>query len=290
MNKNYLVIGLIILALIVIGVIAARPGEETDLSENGENGDTQTTTEGPSLKVSDQSLVGNEVVVGPIEATEESFVVVYRADEAGELNNIIGSTRVSAGSTRSVAVSLDEEIDNNEMLVAVLHSDTGVAGEFEFSLGGGTDVDAPTTVDGSPVAAPFTVTVEESAEETDSARETRVARQKAKKLQQTKDLRQTYRRRRRRNRYEHRVRGHLGPVIKARGYDPRAFILYIFPVVQCSQWKKHLEKKQKKVKPKSKTLRTLREPRREKTVFLSGKLRKPTLAKKTVIGILCSGP
>lgn len=182
MNKNYLIIGLIILALIVIGVIAAQPngGEVPENGngideENGTNEDTDEVQE-PSISVDDQELsASNEVLIAEVAAEEDGFIVIHNTNEDGEpvVPESIGATPVSAGMNEGVAVALDEEITADTILVAMLHSDSNENGIYEYSADD-TEVDGPVTLDGEVVSEPFSVTVPVEEEPADEDGETDV--------------------------------------------------------------------------------------------------------------------
>lgn len=170
MNKNYLIIGLIILALIVIGVIAAQPddGALPDENTTEENGDTNETDTTPRISVDDQEISeNNEVVIAEVVVDADGFVVVHATNDAGEAiaPESIGSAPVSAGTNEAVTVELDEEITEDSILFAMLHTDSNENGVYEYGADE-TGVDEPVVVDNEVVAEPFTVTV--PTEETES--------------------------------------------------------------------------------------------------------------------------
>jgi len=163
MNKNYLIIGLIILALVVIGVIAARQTEapiiETDPNENVEVEETA------SLTVSDQVVTDNSVIIDNIYAEEAGWVVLHRTTEEGDLDPgaVAGAEAVPAGASQDLVMTLTESVENGEVLVAMLHVDTGELGEYEFSEET-PELDEPVQVDGTVVVSFFTVSTEVDAE------------------------------------------------------------------------------------------------------------------------------
>lgn len=164
MNKNYLIIGLIILALVVIGVIAARQPEaplvETDPNEIVE------VEEVASLTVSDQVVADNSVIIDNVYAEEAGWVVLHRTTEEGDLDPeaVAGTAGVPAGASQDLVVTLTEAVENGEVLVAMLHVDTGVLGEYEFTAET-PEIDAPVQADGDVVVSFFTVSTEVEEEE-----------------------------------------------------------------------------------------------------------------------------
>src|SRR5690606_14238737 len=134
MNKNYLIIGLIILALVVIGVIAARQPDATLPEE--EQGTEMETEETPSLNVSDQVVTDDSVIIDNVYSDTAGWVVLHRTTEDGELDPtaIAGSAAIQAGENQDVVIELTETVENGELLVAILHADTGEEGKHEFSV------------------------------------------------------------------------------------------------------------------------------------------------------------
>jgi hypothetical protein len=169
MNKNYLIIGLIILALVVIGVIAARQPEPTVIEPEVNNG---TQTEVASLTVSDQVVAEETIVVDSVYAEADGWVVLHRTTEEGDLDpsSMVGVAAVPAGSTENLVVELTEAVEGGEVLVAMLHVDTGVAGEYEFSEET-PDLDSPVQVDGEVVVSFFAVSLEVAEEEVEAEAE-----------------------------------------------------------------------------------------------------------------------
>lgn len=160
MNRNYLIIGLIILALVVIGVIAARQ-PEVPLGTD-ETGETETeTTNAQSLLVSDQAVTNESVIVDNVYSNGAGWVVLYRTTEEGDLDptSVAGMAQVNAGNNQDVVVSLTGELENGELLVAVLHADDGTVGEFEFSEET-PNLDMPAQENNEMVISFFTVSTE----------------------------------------------------------------------------------------------------------------------------------
>jgi hypothetical protein len=163
MNKNYLIIGLIILALVVIGVIASRQPEPALVDPNI---NVEVETEVASLTVSDQVVAEETIVIGSVYAQEDGWVVLHRTTEEGDLNpaSVVGVVAIPSGSNQNVVVELSGEVEDGEVLVAMLHVDTGVMGEYEFSEET-PELDSPVQVDGEVVVSFFTVSVASEDEE-----------------------------------------------------------------------------------------------------------------------------
>jgi len=99
--------------------------------------------------------------------------VVYGTTDQGDLDvdSVIGVIAVKAGESKNVVVPLTKEVKNGEVLIAMLHEDTGVIGEYEFSSET-PDVDKPVVVDGETVFRIFTVSTDEAAPAEDSGEST----------------------------------------------------------------------------------------------------------------------
>lgn len=169
MNKNYLIIGLIILALVVIGVIASRPGEEVTF-DNAVNGNrTSQKADEPSIQVSAQTLNEGQIVIDRVVSKVDGWIVIHRANEEGETDTTsnLGYARVTAGNNSGVIVNLDEGVKDGDMLVAMLYEDTGSLGELEVDSEDA-EIDAPVLVNGEVVSAPFTVVLADEPETTDN--------------------------------------------------------------------------------------------------------------------------
>lgn len=160
MNKNYLIIGLIILALVVIGFIASRPGEEVVIDD--QSGDTTATTNDPSIQVSAQTLSGEQIMIDRVVAGVDGWVVLHRADADGspDTSSNLGYARVIAGNNSGVVITLEEEVESGDVLVAMLYEDTGEFGTLEIDSEDET-VDRPVSINGESVSAPFTVMLAE---------------------------------------------------------------------------------------------------------------------------------
>lgn len=185
MNKNYLIIGLIVIALVVIGVIASRPGGEADFENfEGNLGRTNQDENTPTIEVSEQVLSNNQIVIDRVFSETDGWVVIHRVDSAGSpiIETSIGHAHVTAGNNQAVVITLDEEVENGDMLAAMLYHDTGVIGEFEPNVD--SETDAFVVVDNEKLVAEFftviiaeddneeeVVETEESTESTDDASE-----------------------------------------------------------------------------------------------------------------------
>jgi len=121
----------------------------------GGNGDGQNA----SIDVADQNVLDDTVTVSSVTSPQRGWIVIHR-DENGQAGEILGFAQVQAGNNANVVVDINgtAEPGTQEQLTAMLHTDAGQQGTFEFPNG----ADAPVTEDGEIVQEEFTVTWQES--------------------------------------------------------------------------------------------------------------------------------
>jgi hypothetical protein len=105
----------------------------------------------PSVQVSDQAIQNGTVTVDSIVSDGPGWIVIH-ADQNGAPGPVIGHSAVVNGENTDVTVEIDVN-SATETLYAMLHTDAGTAGTYEFP-----GADGPVTVDGQVVVTPFTVT------------------------------------------------------------------------------------------------------------------------------------
>ena len=107
--------------------------------------------------VADQSVdPTTEVVIDSVTTNGPSFVVIHESDGMGSFGDVIGNAAVSTGTSSVVTVTLDRSVVQGETLYAMLHTDDGVIGTYEFD--GMNGLDAPITLDGQVVTPSFVAT------------------------------------------------------------------------------------------------------------------------------------
>jgi hypothetical protein len=97
--------------------------------------------------LSTQVLVASAVSDGPGWAT-------IHEQTGGTVGADIGHALLSSGTNQNITVTLNRPAIDGEMLYAMLHTDLGTVGTYEFP-----GVDAPVSVSGDIVMTPFVVTV-----------------------------------------------------------------------------------------------------------------------------------
>jgi plastocyanin len=105
----------------------------------------------PGVTVSDQPIENDMVTIAKVVSSGPGWLVVH-ADKDGAPGPVLGYTAVADGENSDVKVKLAAE-GRTEKLFAMLHTDAGVQGTYEFP---GPDV--PVTVSGSVAVVPFQVT------------------------------------------------------------------------------------------------------------------------------------
>ena len=106
----------------------------------------------PSVTVADQEVVDGAVVVAEVVSNGPGWLVVH-AQADGKPGPILGYSPVSDGMNTNVKVEIDLA-GATETLYAMLHTDAGTVGTWEFPGG----PDTPVTVDEKVVTPPFFVT------------------------------------------------------------------------------------------------------------------------------------
>ncbi len=89
--------------------------------------------ENTAIVVSDQVDADGSVTIDLVRAPRDAFVVVHQS-EGGMPGKALGYTRVEKGESRDVVVELDPDVPLTPELVAAVHVDAGVRGEFEFDM------------------------------------------------------------------------------------------------------------------------------------------------------------
>lgn len=105
----------------------------------------------PSVSVADQSLMEGKVIIARAVSNGPGWLVIH-SDKDGAPGPVLGYTAVSDGENMDVVVVLAAE-GRTETLHAMLHTDAGTEGNYEFP---GDDI--PVSVDGSVVNIPFQIT------------------------------------------------------------------------------------------------------------------------------------
>lgn len=101
----------------------------------------------PSVTASDQSVANGVVSADVMTASENGYLVVHRTDAEMKPGPVVGYAPIRAGETTDVAAILTEAVAPGDMLMLMVHGETGgtATGVFEYTLGA--TEDGPVRVD-----------------------------------------------------------------------------------------------------------------------------------------------
>jgi predicted lipoprotein with Yx(FWY)xxD motif/polyisoprenoid-binding protein YceI len=147
--KGVLVV-MVMLTLVLAACQSATP-EPTLVSIPTEPPATESPEHNPVVSVSDQEIAGGTVSIAEVISDGPGWLVIH-AQAEGKPGPILGYSPVADGETKSVVVEIDTA-NATEALYAMLHTDAGEIGEFEFPDG----PDAPVKVDEKVVTPAFMI-------------------------------------------------------------------------------------------------------------------------------------
>lgn len=110
----------------------------------------------PSIEVSDQVSLDNNIRVDSVTSDGPGFVVIHADNGEGAPGPVIGFLSIPNGTADNLSVRIDATLAT-PTLYAMLHADTGEIGEYEFGSVEGAD--QPVTVDESVVVQPMNVII-----------------------------------------------------------------------------------------------------------------------------------
>lgn len=105
----------------------------------------------PSVTVNDQAIQDGTVTIAQVVSDGPGWIVIH-ADQNGAPGPVVGHAAVSDGENNNVVVTIDTA-SATSMLYAMLHTDAGTVGTYEFP-----GADAPVSAEGQPVMVSFSVT------------------------------------------------------------------------------------------------------------------------------------
>jgi len=114
----------------------------------------------PSVEASDQSVANGVVSAETVMTGENGWLVVHRTDETGKPGVVVGHAPLRHGENTDVAAILTEDVAPGDMLMLMVHAETGgmKTGIFEYTLGA--KEDGPIKVDDKLVMKTITVMAE----------------------------------------------------------------------------------------------------------------------------------
>lgn len=137
---------ILVIALALVIPVAAQDGESMGT---------------PSVEVSDQVVLHGAVRITSAFSEGPGFIAVH-ADGGGAPGPVIGNRAINAGWNYSFDVPIDTAAAT-PVLYAMLHTDTGEIGVYEFGTVEGAD--GPVVIDGAPVTPAFNVSVLNAADQ-----------------------------------------------------------------------------------------------------------------------------
>lgn len=115
----------------------------------------------PSVTVGDQLVLDGTVTIDSVVSDGPGFIVIHR-DNEGSFAEVIGYAPVGPGENVNVRVEIDTAMAT-PVLYAMLHSDTGEVGVYEFGEVEGAD--GPVAVDGEVVTPAFGIQMLEASDQ-----------------------------------------------------------------------------------------------------------------------------
>lgn len=138
----------LIVALVLVGLLAASLSSAT----------AQDGMDTPMVSVSDQLSLDGTVLIDAAYSEGAGFIVIH-TDNNGAPGPVIGHRWLPSGHSYNIRVPIDTT-QATGTLYAMLHTDTGEAGVYEFGQVEGAD--GPVAVDGEVVTPPFDVVLVEA--------------------------------------------------------------------------------------------------------------------------------
>lgn len=110
-------------------------------------------SETPMVEATDQSVANGMVSASKVSAAENGWLVVHRTDSTMKPGPVVGYAPLRKGDNYDVAAILQESVAPGELLMLMVHAETGgtATGVFEYTLGA--KEDGPIRVDGNLVMA-----------------------------------------------------------------------------------------------------------------------------------------
>lgn len=106
------------------------------LDDNGNVVTSPIEVYSPTITVSDQEVVNNQIVVAEVNAAADGWIVVHNDNGSGDITlpQIIGKTKVQSGSNSNVVIELDDMVnyEAGQKLFPMLHIDESPVNEYNF--------------------------------------------------------------------------------------------------------------------------------------------------------------
>lgn len=101
------------------------------------------------VRAMDQDMSGGTVMAESVMAEANGWLVVHRTDSEMKPGPVVGYAPLRAGENKDVVAILQETVQPGEMLMLMVHGESGgvATGVFEYTLGA--KEDGPVRVDGN---------------------------------------------------------------------------------------------------------------------------------------------
>lgn len=150
--KNIRIAGVGLASLIALAGCSHIAQTNTNTNTNlNTNEPVINTAPAYAVNAEDQEIKNGKIMVASVLSGESGWIVIH-ADKDGAPGAVIGMSPIKAGENLNVEVAIDTKFVT-ETLYAMLHTDSGEAGKYEFP-----GEDAPVKIDDTVITDPFKVT------------------------------------------------------------------------------------------------------------------------------------
>lgn len=156
----------VLAGIVVVVVIAGLVLTTSSLPYGTQTQQTAQTTEArlPSISVSDQALVGNEVTVASAYIDKPGYIVIH-ADSGTGPGAVIGHSELVSGDVSNLKIAIDSAQAGTKVF-AMLHYDDDSDGVYGFP-----DEDKPVQLGGGTLVKPIGITQETTQAQAPTVRE-----------------------------------------------------------------------------------------------------------------------
>ncbi len=144
-----------------------RPMNDLPVLENGKqvivpfwaSGESAPLSIKPEIAIKSQDIKHtNPIIADSVTTPVDGWLVIYR-DQPGNSGNVVGYAPVYQGTNQNVKISIDTaRVKDKPVLYAMLHTDQGTHGLFEWGPQYPAKADAPLYYEGHPVMVAFGTT------------------------------------------------------------------------------------------------------------------------------------
>ena len=136
--------------------VAQGSASPSDTTETGTATDPAGVAEIAEIAVANQPVENGTITIASAYMPEAGFVALHELTNQQLSPDAVGHAALNKGENQDVSVKIDGTLPDDAILVAMLHTDTGKTGTYEFGAQS-MNVDQPETVNGTPIGVPFLV-------------------------------------------------------------------------------------------------------------------------------------